>query len=61
LSKKKLADEVLVYKCDELDDETPVYAIAEDVKEIPEDADGESVGVYVLRATYKFKVKRELI
>lgn len=58
---KQLAKEILVYKCDELDDGTPVYAIAHDVKEISEDVDGESVGVYILNDTYKFKVKRELV
>lgn len=57
---KKLPKEILVYKCDELNDGTPVYAVATEVVEIPEDMDNEQVGVYVLNKPYRFSVKRKL-
>ena len=46
---KKLPKEILVYKCDEIDDGTPVYSVATKVVEIPEDMDDEQVGVSRLR------------
>jgi hypothetical protein len=57
----KLQDKILVYKCGELDDGAPVYAVACNVDEIPEDVDGKQVGIYILNRQTKFKVKRELI
>lgn len=60
MKKRSLPKEILVYVCDELEDGTPVYAVANNVKEIPEDADGQLIGVYYLNTTPKFKVRREL-
>ena len=57
---KKLPREILVYKCDELDDGTPVYAVATKVVEIPVDMDNEQVGVYILNKLYRFSMKQEL-
>ena len=57
--KKKMPKEILVYKIDEADGE-PVYAVAMHVDEIPEDADGQPVGAYVLDYQTVFRVRREL-
>jgi hypothetical protein len=57
---KKLPKELLIYVCDYDDVNKPIYAVAENVNEIPEDCDGEMVGNYTLNRTSKFKVKREL-
>ena len=58
---KKLPRAILVYKCDEIDDGTPVYSVATKVVEIPEDMDDEQVGVYVIKNQFRFSVKRELV
>jgi hypothetical protein len=55
----KLPKEILVYQCDEVDGE-PLYAVALKVDDIPEDADGECVGNYVLNRKSNFHVRREL-
>lgn len=56
---KNLPSEILVYQCDTCDG-VPVYSVAHNVEEIPEDADGERVGVYILNRTDTFHIKREL-
>jgi len=55
----KLPKEILVYQCDEVDGQ-PVYAVALTVDEIPEDADGQKVGIYVMNRADTFRVRREL-
>jgi hypothetical protein len=57
---KKLPEEIIVYECDKLDDDTIVYAVAAKVDDIPEDVDGKLVGVYFLNKSYRFSVRREL-
>jgi hypothetical protein len=57
---KNLPKEILVWKCDETEDGSPVYSVACSVHEIPEDADGEKVGIYVLNRQSTFALKREL-
>lgn len=59
MKKIKMTKEILVYVCD-WDNGEPLYAIASNVDEIPEDCDGQIVGNYVLNYTSTFKVKREL-
>ena len=56
---KKFPREIKVYVGDRLEDGTPVWCVAQNVEEIPEDAE-EKVGVYVLNQMYKFRVWREL-
>ena len=56
---KKLPKEMLVYIYD-YDDGKPVFSVAANVDEIPEDCDGNPVGNYTLNRTSTFKVKREL-
>lgn len=56
---KKFPKEILVYQCDEVDG-APVYAVARNVDEIPEDADGQKVGIYVMNRQDTFRVRREL-
>lgn len=56
---KKLPKEILVYQCDEVDGE-PIYAVARNVDEIPDDVDGCTVGNYALNRRGTFRVKREL-
>ena len=56
---KKFPKELLVYVCD-YSDGKPIYAVAENVNEIPEDCDGNPVGNYMLNRSSTFKVKREL-
>lgn len=58
---KKMPKEILVYVCDALEDGTPVYAVALNVDEIPEDSHGDKVGNYVLNNEMVFRLKRELI
>lgn len=56
---KRLPKEILVYQCDTVDG-VPIYAVAQNVDEIPEDAHGQKVGVYALNREDTFRVKREL-
>lgn len=56
---KKLPKEMLIYQYDEVDGE-PVYSAVCNVDDIPEDADGQRVGVYVLNTENLFRVRREL-
>lgn len=55
----KLPSEILVYQCDMADGQ-PIYAVALNAQEIPEEYDGVTVGMFVLNRKYKFGVKREL-
>ena len=55
---KKFSNEILVYVCD-YDDGKPIYAVADNVEELPEDIEPK-VGIYVLNRVAAFKVKREL-
>ena len=57
--KKVLPNEILVYQCDEVDG-VAIYCVAINVDEIPEEYDGETVGVFVLNHTNVFRLKREL-
>ena len=57
--KKRLPKELLVYVFD-YDNGKPIYNVAENVDEIPDDCDGNLVGNYVLNGTHILKVKREL-
>jgi len=57
---QKLPKEILVYVCDEIDGNVPVYAVASDIDEIPEDSHDTIVGTYTLTRTSVFKVRREL-
>ena len=57
---KRMPQEILVYVCDTLEDGTPVYGVAHNVEEIPEENDGEKVGIYVLNRADNFRVRREL-
>ena len=59
MAKKKLPQKILLYQCDEADGE-PVYAVARNADEIPEDANGQKVGVYTLNRASAFRVRREL-
>lgn len=57
---KRLPKEILIYLDDTLEDGTPVYSVALNVDEIPEDKHGEKVGNYVLNNEATFRVRREL-
>lgn len=57
---KNFPAELLIYQDDTLDDGTPVFSACRNVDEIPENVDGERVGVYILNKAYAFKVRREL-
>lgn len=56
---KKLPKELLVYIYD-YDNGKPVYAVALNTDDIPEDCSGNPVGTYTLNRTYSFRVRREL-
>ena len=56
---KRFPKEIFVYQYDEVDGEA-VYSVARTVDEIPEESDGEKVGVYVLDRHNTFRVLREL-
>lgn len=57
---RNLPKELLVYVFDKAEDGAPMYAVAKNVAEIPEDIDGQKVGVYTLNRVCGFKVKRAL-
>ncbi len=54
-----IPQEILVYQCDEADGE-PIYAVARNVDDIPENYDGTRVGVFCLNRVVAFAVKRSL-
>jgi hypothetical protein len=54
----KLPKEILLYEVK--DSDVTYFAAVTSVDEIPEDADGQLVGNYVLNNTHKFKIRREL-
>ena len=56
---KKLPKEILLYQIDEADGE-PVYAVAHNVDDIPEDAHGHKIGIYTLNRENIFMVRRIL-
>jgi len=55
----KLPKEVLIYAID-YDKSEPIFAVAKNVNDIPEDCHGEKVGIYVFNRTSTFKVKKGL-
>jgi hypothetical protein len=57
---KKMPKEILVYQCDTCDGQ-PIYAVARNIEEIPEDIQGETVGVYTFKQQNTFKVVRGLV
>ena len=59
--KIKMPKEILVYCCDyDEEDGTPIFAVAKNVDDIPDDTDGETVGNYTLNRVSTFQLKREL-
>jgi hypothetical protein len=52
--------EILVYEFDQDEDGQPMYTVARNVEDIPEDRDGKKVGSYVLNTTSVFRVRRSL-
>lgn len=60
MKKHKMPKELLIYVCDELEDGTPVFAVATEVDQIPEDASGQRIGVYALNTSPLFVVQRKL-
>ena len=60
MAKKQMPKEILVYVADVLEDGTPVYAVATDVEEIPEDVNGQRIGVYTLNTSPTFVVHRSI-
>jgi hypothetical protein len=56
---KTLPKKILVYQMDVADDE-PVYSVATSADDIPEDIDGQTIGIYKLRTKRILRVRREL-
>jgi hypothetical protein len=56
---KRLPKAILVYQYDEADGE-PVYAVALNLDDIPEEVDGKKVGSYMLDQQSTFRIHREL-
>lgn len=52
--------QLYVYVCDHVDGE-PLYAVADELGEIPEDQDGNKVATYTLRESGKFVVSRAVL
>lgn len=52
--------ELLVYICDRDEAGKPVYGVALDVRDIPDDDEGTLVGNYVLNQTHRFRLTRSL-
>ena len=61
MSKKdhKLPREFIVYEYDQDEDGKPIWCVAGDKDEIPEDCSGQIVGVYHLVEDHVFRVRRE--
>jgi hypothetical protein len=57
---KNMPKEILVYQCDTCDGE-PIYAVARNVDDIPEEFAGDKVRVYTFNKEYTFKVNRGLV
>ena len=55
----KFPKEILVYVCD-YDDGKPIFGIARNVEDIPEDCDRGKVGNYTLNRERIFRVRRHL-
>lgn len=51
---------ILVYVCDYDKDSTPIFAVATNLKEIPEDYENQPVAEYTLVKQGKLVVNREL-
>ena len=56
---QNLPKEILIYRVEEVDGH-PIYAVALNVNDIPEDADGDTVGIYTINQKMIFHVRREL-
>ena len=56
---KKMVKEIMVYKVDDVDG-VPIYAVATSLGEIPEDVDGQIIGIYVLSREDVFRMRRFL-
>ena len=56
----KMQKQILVYVSDYDDNSKPIFAVANDISEIPLDCDGSVVGIYVLTKQTKFQVTAEL-
>ena len=52
--------QILVYAFDNDEKGNPIYSVANNVDEIPNDCDGERVWNYTLNRTSTFRVRREL-
>ena len=57
--KKGMFNTAFVYVID-WDNGTPIYAVSGDINDIPEDCNGEDVGIYTLHHVEKFRIRREL-
>lgn len=58
----KMPNEILVYiSYADRDTHEPIFAVARSLDEIPEDADGKKIGVYILDRELKFKIERKLV
>ena len=57
---KKFPKELLIYVCDVDKDGSPIYAVARNVDEVPEEEVSGKVGVYTLNRACGFRVRREL-
>ena len=54
----KLPKEILVYRVQ--DDHLSYLAVADHIDGIPDDCNGDEVGIYILHQKHTFRVKREL-
>ena len=59
MGKKRLPQTVYVYQSDTVDG-IPVFAVTTALDEIPEDAEGQKIGVYELMMVSTFMIKRSL-
>jgi len=55
----KLPKKILVYQCDEAEG-VPIYAVAHEAADIPEEYEGAKVGTYTLTVENTFRLHREL-
>lgn len=56
---KGFPKEILVYQCDEVDGEL-IYAVANNIDEIPEEFSNRKIGIYTLSRSPRLLVRREL-
>ncbi len=60
MKRHKMPKHIFIYVCDELEDGTPVFAVATELEQVPEENSGQRIGSYALSSSPTFVVTRDL-